>query len=80
MGRWREGELKIDRADNGYILTFCTEYQEQVPVRDKKGEVISMEERTRQADHEELYLTRESLAKRVVSLLVEKDKKIGKGR
>jgi len=78
MGRWREGELKIDRADNGYILTFSTERKELVAVKDKKGAVIGQEERTRHDEHEELYLTRESLAKRVIVLLTEKDKKIRK--
>ena len=71
---YREGELKIDRADNGYILSFCTERIEQVTIRDKKGQVERVEDRTRHDSHEELYLTRESLAKRVISLLAEKDK------
>ena len=47
---------------------------EQVTIRDKKGQVERVEDRTRYDSHEELYLTRESLAKRVISLLAEKDR------
>ena len=74
MMAYREGELKIDRADNGYILSYTTERIEEVSIRDKKGQVERLEQKTRYDLHEELYLTRETLAKRVIALLAAKPK------
>jgi hypothetical protein len=66
---YRDGKWKVDKVDNGFILSFHTERIEKVQRYDRRGNPTHIDDLTQWDEHEEAYLDPHTLAKRLVTLM-----------